>query len=86
VQKAFELRANAINELRKTKNPDPYPHKFQTSTTIPEFVAKYQHLKRGEQLKGEMVTLAGRALEKRDARNILFYDLHGDVPPPTLWA
>lgn len=81
MQKAFELRANAINELRKSKNPDPYPHKFQTTMSVPEFIESFQHLKRGEQLTDKPVALAGRALEKRDASKLIFYDLHGDVRP-----
>jgi len=79
VQKHFENRSKEINALRETKNPDPYPHKFATTTSIPEFVEKYSHLKRGEQLKETEVALAGRIMVIRDNKKLKFYDLHGDV-------
>lgn len=74
------MRAKAINELRKTKNPDPYPHKFQTTMSIPDFVNKYSYLKRGEDISDASVALAGRIMVKRDSSHKLkFYDLHGEV-------
>jgi lysyl-tRNA synthetase, class II len=77
--KYFEYRCKKINELRISKNPDPYPHKFQTSISIPEFVDKYKDLKRGEQLRDIQVALAGRILVIRDNNKLKFYDLHGEV-------
>jgi lysyl-tRNA synthetase, class II len=74
------MRSKAINELRKTKNPDPYPHKFQTTMSIPDFVNKYSYLKRGEDVNDAHIALAGRIMVKRDSSNKLkFYDLHGEV-------
>jgi lysyl-tRNA synthetase, class II len=70
--------------MRTSKNPDPYPHKFQTTISIPDFVEKYSHLKRGELLQDVEIALAGRIMVKRDANKLKFYDLHGDVFPPTL--
>lgn len=76
------MRSKAINELRKTKNPDPYPHKFQTTMSIPDFVTKFSYLKRGEDVSDTHVALAGRIMVKRDSSNKLkFYDLHGEVRP-----
>ena len=75
----FELRAKTINELRKTKKPDPYPHKFQTTMSIPDFIEMYQHLTRGESLQDTEVALAGRVMVKRDANKLKFYNLHGEV-------
>ena len=69
-----------INALRESKNPDPYPHKFQTTISIPDFIEKYSHMKRGEQLKETEVALAGRIMVIRDNKKLKFYDLHGDVP------
>jgi lysyl-tRNA synthetase, class II len=73
------MRAKIINDLRRTKNPDPYPHKFHITTTIPEFTAAYQHLARGEKLQGTEVALAGRIMVKRDANKLKFYSLYGEV-------
>lgn len=79
LQQYFDIRGKTINELRKSKNPDPYPHKFQTTMSIPDFVEKYQHLARGELLQGTEVALAGRVMVKRDANKLKFYNLHGEV-------
>lgn len=78
------MRAKTINNLRQTKNPDPYPHKFHVSMSIPEFIAKYSHLERGQQLQETEVAVAGRILVARDTNKLKFYDLHGDVNPQTL--
>ena len=68
-----------INEFRTTKNPDPYPHKFQTTMAIPEFIEKFSHLKRGEHIQDIQVAMAGRIMVKRDANKLKFYDLHGEA-------
>lgn len=73
------MRAKAINDLRASKNPDPYPHKFQTTMSIPNFIEKYEYLKRGELLQEIEVALAGRVMVKRDNNKLLFYNLHGEV-------
>src|SRR5271170_5010367 len=77
--KYFEVRSKRINELRASKNPDPYPHKFHTSMAVPEFIEKYSYLKRGEQLKDTEIALAGRVMVIRDNNKLKFYDLHGEV-------
>jgi len=86
LQQYFEMRAKTINDLRTSKNPDPYPHKFQTTMNIPEFVEKYQHLARGESLQETEVALAGRIMVKRDAGGLKFYNLHGDVTQPSKFS
>lgn len=32
----FEIRSRAINKLRETKEPNPYPHKFHGKSTTPD--------------------------------------------------
>lgn len=74
----FELRSRQITELKKTKSPYPYPHKFHVSITIPEFVEKYNHLKRGEKIEDEKVSIAGRIFTKRESgAQLKFYVIHG---------
>jgi lysyl-tRNA synthetase, class II len=73
------MRAKAIDDLRVSKNPDPYPHKFQTTMSIPNFIEKYAYLKRGETLQETEIALAGRVMVKRDNNKLLFYNLHGEV-------
>jgi len=77
--KYFEVRSKKINDLRTTKNPDPYPHKFQTTMSISEFIQTYTYLKRGEQLSDKEIAMAGRIMVIRDTNKLKFYDLHGEV-------
>ncbi|VVT53029.1 uncharacterized protein SAPINGB_P003368 [Magnusiomyces paraingens] len=75
----FEIRSRQILELKKSKAPYPYPHKFHVSVTIPEFVKKYSHLTRGEKLEEEKVSIAGRIFTKRESGTQLkFYVIHGE--------
>lgn len=73
----FEMRVASLNKA-KSGGKNPYPHKFHTTITIPEFVAKYSHLADGEQLSEEKVSLAGRVYVKRaSGAKLIFYDLEG---------
>jgi lysyl-tRNA synthetase class 2 len=75
----FEIRSKAINKLRSTQEPNPYPHKFQVDTTLTEFINKYSHLKDGESLSDQIVHIAGRIHNKRvSSSKLRFYDLHGE--------
>lgn len=75
----FKIRSNQVENLRKSHEPNPYPHKFHVSISIPEFVAQFSHLKKGEEDKNSVVKLAGRIFTKRESgANLKFYVLHGD--------
>ncbi|RUS17483.1 hypothetical protein BC937DRAFT_89920 [Endogone sp. FLAS-F59071] len=75
----FELRSRTILKLRETQNPNPYPHKFHVSLSIPAFIEKYSHVEANQRLEGEIVTVAGRIHNKRASGQLLrFYDLHGE--------
>jgi hypothetical protein len=54
----FENRVKFV-EARKAGGANPYPHKFPVTTSIPEYIAKYQGLEAGAQLKDVKVALAG---------------------------
>jgi lysyl-tRNA synthetase class 2 len=76
--KYFENRQKLLGEAAAA-GIAIYPHKFHTNISVPEFVAKYSHLGKGEQLKEEKVAVAGRVLLKRGAgAKLVFYDLRGD--------
>ncbi|CCE61478.1 hypothetical protein TPHA_0A04020 [Tetrapisispora phaffii CBS 4417] len=75
----FEARSRNILELRKSQEPNPYPHKFNVSITLPKFLEKYAYLKRGETLPEEKVSIAGRIHAKRESGSKLkFYVIHSD--------
>ncbi|CAH6723947.1 lysine--tRNA ligase, cytoplasmic [[Candida] jaroonii] len=80
----FEIRSRQVNELREENLLDnskfnPYPHKFNVTTRLPEFLAKYGNLTRGETLKDIEVCVSGRIMSKRESGSKLkFYVLKGD--------
>ncbi|OCL01546.1 lysyl-tRNA synthetase [Glonium stellatum] len=75
----FEIRSRQINKLRESKEPNPYPHKFQTNTSLGEFVEKYQSLKTGETLKDVEIRVGARIITKRSYGNSLrFYDVKAE--------
>lgn len=75
----FEIRSRQIDELRTTKSPNPYPHKFHLTIRIDQFIKKYAHLQRGEKLENEKVSIAGRIFTKRESGTQLkFYVIHGE--------
>ncbi|CAR30968.1 ZYRO0E06908p [Zygosaccharomyces rouxii] len=83
----FEMRSRQILELRKSHQPNPYPHKFFTTTSLADFLSKYAYLQRGETLKEEKVAIAGRIHAKRESGSKLkFYVLHGDGAEVQLMA
>lgn len=76
----YERRVRTIQQLRETRNPDPYPHKFHVSTSLTDFIEKYEsRVEAGKQLEGETVSLAGRIHNMRSAgAKLRFYDLHAE--------
>ncbi|KAJ2964822.1 hypothetical protein NQZ79_g389 [Umbelopsis isabellina] len=75
----FEIRSKAINKLRSSQEPNPYPHKFHVDISLPEFIEKYNYLKDEESLTDVTVQLAGRIHNKRaSGAKLRFYDLHGE--------
>ncbi|CCJ31146.1 unnamed protein product [Pneumocystis jirovecii] len=75
----FELRSRAINALRESKDPNPYPHKFYVNIELSEFIKTYSSLKRGEVNRDVVVHVSGRIKNKRESGSKLrFYDLYSD--------
>ena len=72
-------RKAAVKGL-KDAGQNPYPHKFQVSMSIPQFVEEYADaVQPGEQKEETVVSLAGRLYSKRAAATrLVFYDLRGE--------
>ncbi|ORX94746.1 putative Lysyl-tRNA synthetase, cytoplasmic [Clohesyomyces aquaticus] len=71
----FEIRSRAINKLRGSKDPNPYPHKFQVNYKVADFVKEFEHLKKGETLPEKEIRVGVRIMTKRASGNALrFYD------------
>ncbi|RXK37797.1 lysine-tRNA ligase [Tremella mesenterica] len=79
----YAMRFNAIKQLRQTKNPDPYPHKFHVTHGIPTFIKQWGPdgvLASGTTLEKEQpISLAGRVMSIRTSSSkLIFYDLKAD--------
>ncbi|XP_004536422.1 lysine--tRNA ligase isoform X1 [Ceratitis capitata] len=75
----FKLRSAAVAELKKSPETDPYPHKFNVSISLEDFIKKYETLKDGEMLQDVSLSVAGRVHAIRESGvKLVFYDLRGE--------
>ncbi|CAL5376689.1 unnamed protein product [Camellia sinensis] len=76
-QQYFENRLEAL-AAHKSAGINPYPHKFDVSMSILEYIEKYTCLNNGDHLEDVQVSLAGRIMDKQSSSSkLFFYDLHG---------
>ncbi|SCP05273.1 lysine--tRNA ligase, putative [Plasmodium ovale] len=74
----YENRSKFILE-QKEKGINPYPHKFERSISIPEFIKKYRDLSNGEHLEDKIVKITGRIMRvSASGQKLRFFDLVGD--------
>ena len=74
----YENRIKFVND-QKAAGGTPYPHKFDTNITIPEFVQQFSSLEPGVRRTELTSALAGRIMSKRaSGGKLLFYDLRAD--------
>lgn len=75
----FKLRSQAVTEMKNNQLTHPYPHKFHVSSSLEDFIEKYSHLKDGEMLESEMLSVAGRIHAIRESgAKLIFYDVRGE--------
>lgn len=71
-------RLSSISEWKKD-GFNLYPHKFDTTHTLQEFIAKYHNIEKGRKFPHDTVRVAGRILTFRSAsKKLFFYDVHAD--------
>uniref|UniRef100_A0A8C9GE91 Lysine--tRNA ligase n=1 Tax=Piliocolobus tephrosceles TaxID=591936 RepID=A0A8C9GE91_9PRIM len=74
----FENRSKYILD-QKEKGLNPYPHKFERTITIPEFINTYKNLENGEHLETVVTKITGRIMRVSASGNKLrFFDIVGD--------
>ena len=83
IQAFYDWRCNQIKQFRETKQPDPYPHKFHVTQSVPSFIRQWGaegKLESGvTSEEGEPVSLAGRVMTIRESSaKLRFYDLRAD--------
>lgn len=75
----FKLRSNAVTELKANEKTHPYPHKYHVSSSLEDFINNYSHLKDGETLDNEKLSVAGRVHAIRESgAKLIFYDVRGE--------
>lgn len=75
----FEIRSRAINKLRESKQPNPYPHKFHVTHNITDIVRDYSNLATGETKPDTKIAVAGRVHGYRaSSTKLRFYDLRAE--------
>uniref|UniRef100_A0A5S6R4K0 Lysine--tRNA ligase n=1 Tax=Trichuris muris TaxID=70415 RepID=A0A5S6R4K0_TRIMR len=73
----YALRSAAVKALRDSGR-QPYPHKFDVSVSLTDFIATYSYLK-NEEILSEVVRIAGRVHSKREAgQKLIFYDIRSE--------
>ena len=76
--KYLENRKNWLLEQMKQKK-NPYPHKFDVSISLPEFIKKYETVTKKGEFLPEEVSVAGRVFSiRKSGANLIFYDIRGD--------
>lgn len=63
----------------KSKGENPYPHKFNVSIQLPQYVEKYKDLEPGSKVEDTKVSLAGRIMRKAaSGAKLIFFDLRSE--------
>ncbi|CRG95207.1 lysine--tRNA ligase, putative [Plasmodium gallinaceum] len=74
----YENRSKFIVD-QKSKGVNPYPHKFERTITIPDFIEKYKNLSNGEHLEDTILNITGRIMRvSSSGQKLRFFDLVGD--------
>ena len=60
-QQFFKLRSQAVRALKET-GPHPYPHKFNVTISLSDFIESYGHLEAGSH-QSDTVSVAGEDSE-----------------------
>lgn len=76
----YKLRSIAVAALKEgPKEEHPYPHKFTVTSSLEEFIEKYNSLGSGEVLENVSLSLAGRIHSIRESgAKLIFYDLRSE--------
>jgi len=79
-QQYIAARLKSFEDAQKEdKNFHAYPHKFQPTITLSEFMNKFGGLQTNDKLSDSVVSLAGRLMSKRSSgNNLYFYDLKAE--------
>lgn len=76
--KYYEMRCAEI-DADEAAGINTYPHKFEVTTKLPEFLERYSGLEAGQMLEDVTLSVAGRvSLKRASGAKLVFYDLEAD--------
>ncbi|XP_050425308.1 lysine--tRNA ligase isoform X2 [Adelges cooleyi] len=74
----FSLRLQAIAQMKKD-GEEPYPHKFNVTLSLENFINEFQSLNESQILHDKEFSVAGRVHAIRESGpKLIFYDLRGE--------
>lgn len=75
----FKLRSGAVEDLKKQPETHPYPHKFNVTISLENFIEKYQPTIEDGVTLDVLESVAGRIHSIRGSgAKLIFYDLRGE--------
>ena len=76
--KYFENR-KAWLEKKMNSGENPFPHKFEVTISLPEFIEKYKDITKKGEFLPDIVHVAGRVHSiRKSGASLIFYDIVGD--------
>ncbi|KAI6209548.1 Lysine--tRNA ligase [Aphelenchoides besseyi] len=76
-----EYRKSRIKMIddRRAAGDNPFPHKFNVSISLTNYLEKYKDLEKDQVLEDVTESIAGRIFSKRESGSkLIFYDVHGE--------
>lgn len=74
----YKSRTEFINKLKKD-GQNPYPHKFEVTISLNQFLEDYDHLENDTTIADKDFSIAGRITSKREyGDKLVFYDLNSE--------
>ncbi|KAI1122312.1 hypothetical protein F5Y10DRAFT_77386 [Nemania abortiva] len=70
----FELRCKQIDNLRGSRNINPYPHKFHVNTKLADFVSTHEDIESGNSRRDVEIRVGLRIMAQRTYGALRFYD------------
>ena len=75
----FKIRSSAIEDLKSRPETHPYPHKFNVTLSLHDFIEKYGGMNDGTIQEEVTTSVAGRIHAIRESgAKLIFYDLRGE--------
>ncbi|CAG0887554.1 unnamed protein product [Cyprideis torosa] len=74
----YKFRSAAVQEMR-ANGEDPYPHKYDVTISLTDFIDKYDNIDTGTILEDQLWRVAGRLHAIRESSTkLIFYDLRAE--------